>query len=44
MSERGIVVHVKIHQNGKRTPRNRWMIDTDIPIFTQDRAFVEKWV
>lgn len=24
--------------------RNRWIIDTDIPIFTQDRAFVEKWV
>lgn len=24
--------------------RNRWTIDTDIPIFTQDRAFVEKWV
>lgn len=24
--------------------RNRWTIDTDIPIFTQDRAFVEKWI
>ena len=24
--------------------RNRWIIDTDIPIFTQDRTFVEKWV
>lgn len=24
--------------------RNRWIIDTDIPIFTQDRAFIEKWV
>lgn len=24
--------------------RNRWIIDTNIPIFTQSRAFIEKWV
>lgn len=24
--------------------RNRWIIDTNIPIFTQDRAFIEKWI
>lgn len=24
--------------------RNRWTIDTNIPIFTQDRAFIEKWI
>lgn len=27
-----------------RKVRNRWVIDTDIPIFTQDRGFVEKWL
>lgn len=29
MSERRIVVHVKIHQNGKRTPRNRSTTPTE---------------
>lgn len=24
--------------------RNRWVIDTNIPIFAQDRGFVEKWI
>lgn len=24
--------------------RNRWIIDKDIPVFTQDRAFVERWL
>lgn len=24
--------------------RNRWTIDKDIPIFTQNRAFIEKWI
>ena len=24
--------------------RNKWIIDLDIPIFTQDRNFIEKWV
>lgn len=27
-----------------RKVRNKWVIDTDIPIFTQDRGFVEKWL
>ena len=24
--------------------RNKWIIDKDIPIFTQDRSFIEKWL
>lgn len=24
--------------------RNRWFVDENIPIFTQDRAFIEKWI
>lgn len=24
--------------------RNRWIVDTEIPVFTQDREFVEKWL
>lgn len=27
-----------------RNDNNDWVIDTDIPIFTQDRTFVERWV
>lgn len=27
-----------------KVPRNKWIIDTEIPIFTQDREFVEKWL
>ena len=24
--------------------RNKWRVDREIPIFTQDREFVEKWL
>lgn len=27
-----------------RVVRNNWVIDTDIPIFTQDRSFIERWL
>ena len=27
-----------------KVDRNRWVVDTNIPIFTQDRGFIEKWI
>lgn len=30
--------------NTKSTVRNKWIIDTEIPIFTQDRDFIERWI
>lgn len=28
----------------KTTARSRWVVDGDIPIFTQDRNFIERWI
>ena len=25
-------------------PRTRWVIDTEIPVFTQDRAYIERFL
>jgi len=30
--------------NTKSTVRNKWIVDTEIPIFTQDRDFIERWI
>lgn len=37
---------VTIHRTGEErlVNRNEWFIDKDIPIFTQDRSYVEKWL
>jgi hypothetical protein len=27
-----------------QTERSKWVIDEEIPIFTQDRHYIERWV
>ena len=39
-----IVKEIYTLDNEKQTKRTRWIVDKEIPIFTQDREYIEKYV
>lgn len=36
-------IHIK-DRGAVSVQRNKWVVDCDIPVFTQDREFVQKWI
>ena len=44
VSEETEMVNPKDKNNIIKVMRNRWTIDKEIPVFTKDRDFVEKWL
>lgn len=38
-----VIFQPKLNQNVE-VERNKWVIDKEIPIFTQDRTYIEKWL
>ena len=41
------IVNIEVDMESKeetRTERSKWIIDEEIPIFTQDRHYIERWV
>lgn len=41
--KRGACIVKETYMKGE-TPRTRWVVDKDIPIFTQDRTYIEKYL
>lgn len=41
--KRGVCV-IKEYYNKDNTQRSRWIVDKDIPVFTQDRDYIEKYL
>lgn len=41
--KRGTCIYKELEFRDDNTTRTRWKIDKDIPIFTQDRSFIDKW-
>ncbi len=40
---RGTCVYKELVFNDDNTTKTKWKIDKEIPIFTQDRSFIDKW-
>lgn len=45
-NKRGVCIIKEQYElnNEEKTLRTRWTVDTDIPVFTQDRGYIEKYV